>query len=180
MLSASVSAGMENHSAAASAASAMASARLCDKTDLANPASGASSSDGKSGRAALGAGMSVPGPSVMSLSSSTSPFITGSASVTQLPPPEFADFPFEPPGATSAIMSNGRPSTIIPMSTTSFRPVTTLPRRTTGASACNNEMSSPSSHQHQHGSLNRKPHKVAASTTAGPGTSGNHQDELRV
>ena len=164
MMSASVSAGLENHSAASSAG------RMCDKSDLANPTTVAVCSNDPAGIRTSGGTQS----SVVSLSSSS---FVRSGSVTQLPPPEFADFPFD--GSSSAVISNGRPpSTIIPMSSTSFRPVSTLPRRTAApsSSACANEMSS-SQQQHHPGSLNRKANKVASS--AAP-TGGNLKDELRV
>lgn len=165
MMSASVSGEVENHAAA------IVSSRLCNKPDLANSASlHKVDSNSLSRNAAAAVASAAPtSSSVMSLSS---PF---SASVTQLPPPEFADFPSDqcPAAAVSSTATglqqqqqqqqpgcnNGRAS-MISSSTVSFRSTvipsaaSTLPRKST-AVFCNNEQhpmssSSPlSSHQQQ-------------------------------
>jgi hypothetical protein len=168
ILSASVSGEVENH-----ASSMVSSSRLCSKPDLANSAS-LNKIDSSSGGAGHGRHHSTATASVANNTSSSvislsSPF---NASITQLPPPEFADFPADQcpsavgtPGATGAVTpmpscpsssnSNGRAS-MISSSTASFRPAataapastSTLPRMSTTV-FCNNEypMPSPSSLQ---------------------------------
>jgi neuroligin len=145
ILSASVSGEVENH-----ASNMVSSSRLCSKPDLANSAS-LNKIDSVNNTSS----------SVISLSS---PF---NASITQLPPPEFADFPADQcsaaitgtaGGGTTMTMSscannsgsNGRAS-MISSSTASFRPVataapsstSTLPRMSTTV-FCNNEYPLPS------------------------------------
>lgn len=166
ILSASVSGEVENH-----ASSMVSSSRLCSQPDLANSAS-LNKIDSSSGGAGHGRHHSTATASVANNTSSSvislsSPF---NASITQLPPPEFADFPADQcpsavgtPGATGAATpmpscpsssnSNGRAS-MISSSTASFRPAataapastSTLPRMSTTV-FCNNEypMPSPSS-----------------------------------
>ena len=158
ILSASVSGEVENH-----ASNMVSSSRLCSKPDLANSASlnKIDSSSGGLGRTTVTASVNNTSSSVISLSS---PF---NASITQLPPPEFADFPADQcsaaitgtaGGGTTMTMSscannsgsNGRAS-MISSSTASFRPVataapsstSTLPRMSTTV-FCNNEYPLPS------------------------------------
>lgn len=169
MLSASVSGEVGQHAGGAM------SARLCDKPDLANSVS-LQKIDSNSSAPRNATGMATT--SVLSLNS---PF---SASITQLPPPEFADFPPPPPpdhhhhhqpaGIVTAIVpggacNNGR-AAMISSGSASFRPsgTATLPRQ---SSACANEP--PPSSQHQRtSSLKKKPN----ARVTGSGTI----DELRV
>lgn len=149
ILSTSVSGEVENH-----ASTMVSSTRLCSKPDLANGAAlNKTDSSSGSGRNTAAVVVINPSSSVMSLSS---PF---NSSVTQLPPPEFADFPSEDQcpaamgtaatGCPSGGNSNGRAS-MISNSTVSFRPVgadapsstSTLPRMST-TGFCNNEYTLP-------------------------------------
>lgn len=161
MLSTSVSGEVEQH------AGAVMSARMCDKPDLANSVSihkidSNSSMRNAAAAAAAGAGPGVSSSSVLSLNS---PF---SASIAQLPPPEFADFPPPPPpdhhqaaGIVTAIVpggssNNGR-AAMISSASVSFRSsgTGTLPRP---ASTCTNEPLTGPSFQHQRtSSLKKKP-----------------------
>ena len=183
MLSASVSGEVENHTAS------MVSSRLCNKPDLATSASLHKIDSNSLSRNAAAAPAAASSSSVMSLSS---PF---SASITQLPPPEFADFPSDqcpaagPAGQQPSCVSggsNGRAS-MISSSTVSFRPTataapssaSTLPRKSTTV-FCNNEhpMSQQQQHQQQQrsSSLKKKSNKRVTSPVA----SSSAIDELRV
>lgn len=190
ILSASVSGEVENHASAM-----MSSSRLCSKPDLANGAvlNKIDSSSGST-RNTSAAVVTNTSSSVMSLSS---PF---NASITQLPPPEFADFPADQcpaamgtSGAATSCAgsstSNGRAS-MISNSTASFRPVSTaassststLPRMST-TGFCNNEYPLPpvtslqqSQQQQQRSmSLRKQPNKQIASPVSNSAI-----DELRV
>ena len=193
ILSASVSGEVENH-----ASSMVSSSRLCSKPDLANSAS-LNKLDSSSGIGRNPATTSVTNTS-SSVISLSSPF---NASITQLPPPEFADFPADQcpaamgttSGATpmsSCANANGRAS-MISSSTASFRPVataapsstSTLPRMSTTV-FCNNEypLPSPSSlqqsqqqqqQQQRSMSLRKQPNKRIASPVGSSAI-----DELRV
>ncbi len=183
MLSASVSGGMEQHSNhPGAAAAASSSSRMCDRTDLGNNQSSALLPSSQQA-------VNITTASVMSSLSSSSPY---GASLTQLPPPEFADFPSaaaacEAAGNSMVNMGNGRASMISSTGTASFRPVSTLPRRTGGtttATACSNELSmssSPSSTKyHVVGSLNRKQLTNKKGNNGSSATAMSNVDELRV
>lgn len=166
MLSASVSGEVEQHAAAS---------RLCDKPDLANSVSLHKIDSNSSARS---------GPGASSVLSLNSPF---SASITQLPPPEFADFPPPPPpdhhhqhhhqpaGIVTAIVpcNNGR-AAVISSGSASFRAsgTATLPRQSSG---CANEQLSQSQQQQQQQRTSSLRKKSNARVT-GSGTI----DELRV